>query len=84
MSERQINFTRHAADMLAERGIERGWVERVLDKPDVTAHDPKHENVFHAFRSIPERQGRVLRVVYSPSATEIRVITAFFDRSRRG
>lgn len=82
MSERQINFTRHAADMLAERGIERDWVERAINNPDAIEPDTERDNVFRAFRSIPERQGRVLRVVFSLGDNQIRVITAFFDRAR--
>jgi hypothetical protein len=83
MSERQINFTRHAADMLAERGIERQWVDLTVNEPDAIEPDSERGNVFRAFRSIPERQGRVLRVVYALSENQIRIITAFFDRSRR-
>jgi Domain of unknown function (DUF4258) len=82
MSERQINFTQHAADMLAERAIERQWVDRTVNEPDAIEPDPERGNVFRAFRSIPERQGRVLRVVYALSENQIRVITVFFDRAR--
>lgn len=38
----------------------------------------------HAFRPIPQFEHRVLRVVYNPSMTPPLVITAYFDRSRRG
>jgi hypothetical protein len=69
--------------MLAERGIDREWIERTIREPDEIEPDPSRANVIRAFRSIPERNGRVLRVVYSTSADQIRVITAFFDRARR-
>ncbi len=68
--------------MLAERGIEREWINSTIDRPDEVLPDSTRENVFRAFRSIPERDGRVLRVVYSQSESEIRVITAFFDRAK--
>lgn len=83
MAKPPIKFTRHAEDMLAERGIERGWVERTIGEPDTIEPDGARANVTRAFRSIPEREGRVLRVVYSMNDDEIRVITAFFDRARR-
>jgi len=69
--------------MLAERGIDRDWVDLTVNNPDIVEPDAARENVFRAFRSIPERQGRVLRVVYLQSGNETRVITAFFDRARR-
>lgn len=81
--EAYIKFTRHAEDMLTERGIERGWVERTINEPDESEPDHARPNVTRAFRSVPERGGRVLRVVYSTIGNEIRVITAFFDRARR-
>lgn len=83
MANPLVKFTRHAESMLAERGIERGWVERTINEPDESKPDHARPNVTRAFRPIPEREGRVLRVVYSTSDNEIRVITAFFDRARR-
>ena len=67
MGKHRISLTRHAADMLVERGIERQWVDRTVNEPDAIEPDPERGNVFRAFRSIPERQGRVLRVVYALS-----------------
>ncbi|KAB7782081.1 hypothetical protein F8B43_4836 [Methylorubrum populi] len=36
-----------------------------------------------AFRTVPERDGRVLRVVYVPIPGGARVVTMFLDRGRR-
>ena len=83
MAKQPIKFTRHAEDMLAERGIDRNWVERTINQPDAIEPDTARADVTRAFRSIPERDGRVLRVVYSTTDEQIRVITAFFDRARR-
>jgi uncharacterized protein DUF4258 len=83
MGEPRINLTRHAAAMLAERGIGRKWVDRTINEPDSVEPDSERANVYHAFRAIPEREGRVPRVVYSLSENEIRIFTAFFDRARR-
>jgi hypothetical protein len=38
--------------------------------------------MIRAFRRIPERDGRVLRVVYVPGDDHVRVITLFLDRGR--
>jgi uncharacterized DUF497 family protein len=83
MTGRPVTFTRHAETMLAERNIERAWVERVIGKPDFVEPDANLENVVRAFRAIAERGGRILRVVYSVRGNQIVVITAFFDRAKR-
>ena len=82
MGDDSISFTRHAEEMLAERNIERAWVERTIRDPEEVVDDERPGAV-RAYRAIPERDGRVLRVVYSKSSDEIRVITAFFDRAKR-
>lgn len=83
MSDQSLRFTKHAELMLAERHIRRDWINRAISVPDAIERDPNRENVFRAFRSIPERNGRILRVVYSQDGDDLRVITAFFDRARR-
>ena len=82
MAKHRITFTRHAETILAERDIDRDWVDRTVREPDEIEPDLERGN-FRAFRAIPERDGRVLRVVYSIGNDQIRVITAFFDRARR-
>ena len=76
-------YSDHANEMLAERGLEREWVERTLLSPDVIESDPKHPDRVRAYKALPERDGRVLRVVYVGSGEAYRVITLFLDRSRR-
>lgn len=78
-----IVYTLHAQQMLAERGIERHWVQRAIENPDETEFDPVYPEAIRAFRAVPENGGRVLRVVYIRDGSDIRIITAFFDRSRR-
>lgn len=78
-----IVFTRHSEDMLSERGIRREWVLEALRSPEVIERDPRHTDRWHAFRRIPQRQGRVLRVVYVIDGETFRVITQFLDRARR-
>jgi hypothetical protein len=60
-----IAYTKHALTMLAERGIERAWVERTILEPASIEPDPKPP-AMRAFRAVPERDSRVLRVVYVP------------------
>jgi len=85
MAERVERFvySDHAKEMLRERNIESEWVERTIIDPDAVESDPKHADRVRAFRALPERDGRVLRVVYVGSGEAYRVITLFLDRSRR-
>ncbi|HEX2555520.1 MAG TPA: DUF4258 domain-containing protein [Microvirga sp.] len=78
-----VSFGRHALDILAERGIERAWVEHTLRAPEAVENDPRHAGRMRAFRAIPERGGRVLRVVYVSTGDALHVITCFLDRGRR-
>lgn len=77
-----IVLTRHAETVAVERGLEREWIERTVRQPAVLEPDPARPGVKRAFRAVPEREGRVLRVAFVDEADEIRVLTAFLDRSR--
>lgn len=68
---------------MAERGIEMSWVERTLDAPERVEADPGDPSLLRAFGAIPERDGRILRVVYRPAGGAAFVVTAFFDRGAR-
>ena len=76
-------LSRHAEDMLVERRLEREWIEKTIAEPEELEHDPRRPGVLRAFRRIPERGNRVLRVVYVSAQQHVRVVTAFFDRGRR-
>lgn len=82
-SAKRFTYTNHAHDMLAEREIAPEWVERTVLEPETTEPDPKHPERVRAFRTVPERDGRVMRVVYVPDGDTYRVITLFLDRGRR-
>ncbi|BBF92469.1 DUF4258 domain-containing protein [Blastochloris tepida] len=78
-----IVYTRHAEDVMRERGLKFEWVKRTLASPDQDEPDPDEPTLRRAFKAIPERDGRVLRVVYGRTDDTLRVVTAFFDRDRR-
>lgn len=78
----EVTYSAHAVDMLIERKIEREWVERTIVSPESTEPDPIHKTRWRSYRAIPERDGRVLRVVYTVSGSNYRVITIFLDRGR--
>lgn len=84
MGEYRYELTAHAAAVIAERGIESAWVERVLRAAERVHADRSDPTLTHALGRIEERDQRVLRVVYNASASPPRVVTAYFDRRQRG
>lgn len=79
----RITYGPHALDNLVDRALDKAWIERTVLDPDTTEPDPKHPERIRAYRPVPERDGRVLRVVYVPSDEGVHIVTAFLDRSRR-
>jgi len=79
-----FQLTSHAEAAALKRKIELAWIERALSEPDWTHRDPAKAGVVHAFVRVPERNDRVLRVVYNASVHPLRVITVYFDRRVRG
>jgi hypothetical protein len=54
------------------------WVDRTVDSPErVEDHD---DGTRHYLARVPERGGRVLRVVLKPDADPPSVVTVFLDR----
>ena len=76
-------FSAHMQVVLHERGLDVAWVERVLTAPEWVEPDPNDPALIRAFASVPERGGRILRVVYRDEGTTTFVVTAFFDRGAR-
>ncbi len=65
---------------MAARVISREWVARILMAPTVVEPDSEDPALRHALGRIPERQDRVLRVVYNQSVTPWRIVTVYLDR----
>jgi hypothetical protein len=74
----------HAATVIAERDIEVAWLELAMTRPDRVEPHRFDPALKHAFVRIPDRGDRVLRVVYNPSRTPPKIVTAYFDRQQRG
>jgi hypothetical protein len=76
----RLILSRHAEEAMRRRGLEWDWVHRALLSPDRTEPDKQHPERQHALRIIPERNKKVLRVVWARTGDDFVVITAFFDR----
>jgi hypothetical protein len=64
----RVIFSQHALRRLAERAIPPTWVEIAVAGPDWGTPDPNDPALTRAYKSLPEADGRILRV------------TAFLDR----
>ena len=76
-------LTAHAATVLAAREIPLEWVARVLAQPRKIEPDRQDPALRHALARIPERGGRVMRVVYNDTTRPWRIVTAYFDRGQK-
>ena len=84
MSEKtEYELSTHAAMVMAEREIPEEWVARVPSNPERAARDASDPALLHALGRIPERDDRVLRVVYNETTHPYRIVTAYFDRAMR-
>ena len=79
-----LEYTRHARHVMAERRIPSEWAELAVTEPALRMDDPGDPDVERFFRPFPEYGGRMLRVVVNTRAAPWRVISAFFDRSMKG
>ena len=82
-ASKPIYYPAHALTAMRERELEASWIERTVYGPDWVQADPNHAEIERRFRIIPERDGRVLRVVVVETPEEIRIVTAFLDRRAR-
>ena len=74
-------FTVHASDMLKEREIPAEWVLDVINAPD--EKNLSSDGNTHYFKSLPERENRILHVVVNETVEPNRIVTLFLDRRRR-
>ena len=78
-----VRFTAHALEMMDERGVAVAWVVAALEAPSRREVDPRGLPLMRSYLAVPERGGRVLRVVHRTEGATTVVITAHFDRGAR-
>ena len=78
-----FELTAHAVAVMTARRISKVWVEHVLMTPERIEPDRADPDLRHALGRIPERDDRILRVVYNKNTEPWRVVTAYFDRTMR-
>lgn len=70
-----VEFTKHAENMLVERGFDRDFIVQVVFQPDWT--EERGSDEWHAFKRVGNK---VLRVVVAGKQPPFRVVTMFYDR----
>jgi hypothetical protein len=83
MTEKTLTYTRHVEVAIEERELNRDWIERTVRSPDWVAPDTTTLGAVRHFKAIPEYGNRILRVACLESPSEIRILTAFFDRKAK-
>lgn len=71
---KDINFTKHAEDMLVERGFQKDFIENVVSQPEWAERG--EGDMWYAFKRIGKK---VLRVVVKGDKPSM-VITMYYDR----
>jgi Domain of unknown function (DUF4258) len=79
----QLILTFHARVRAAERQLRIGWIEQTARHPDWAEPDANDPFVERPFRAIKVFGSRILRVACVETSSEIRVISAMFDRNAR-
>lgn len=74
----EFEFSKHALDMIYERGINKDWISDTINDPDLTEFISDEE--LHYIKQIKEFGNRYLRVVVNPYSQPKRIIALFFDR----
>ena len=74
-------FTTHARDMLREREIPEQWVLNAIGEPDEKSMES--DGNVHYFKTLSERDNRVLHIVVNETVEPNRIVTLFLDRRRR-
>jgi len=80
---KRIVLSNHARTAMTERGLDLAWIERTAREPEWTEPEPADPALERRFRAVPERDGRILRVVCGEDDATITIVTAFLDRRAR-
>ena len=81
---RPYDLTQHAKDVISERNIQVGWIEQVLELPELVEPDADDPPLTHHVGRIKEYGNRALRVVFNSRANPVRIVRVCFDRKMRG
>lgn len=77
-------LTEHARRRIIQRGISLEWIVRVLESPEQEEPDEEDPELYKAWGHIPESGDRLLCVVYNETTEPWRIVTVYFERTRRG
>jgi hypothetical protein len=72
-------LTDHATKRCMRRGINEAWIREALENPATIEQDTHDSDLVHVLWPVPEKEFRILRVIYNETVHPVAVVTAFFD-----
>jgi len=75
----EYRLSRHALDVMTERGIKEKWIRDTIQNPSLK-HEKSSKEI-NLFSPIDENDNRCLKVVVNP--VSMIVVTVYFDRNMR-
>ncbi len=79
-----FEVTKHAAVVIAARGIKHEWIEHAILHPSKVHADAADPMLEHHLAPISAFGFRVLRVIFKRGTVPPMVVTAYFDRTMKG
>lgn len=78
-----FQLTDHARLRMRQRGVEVEWIERALENPDRMERDPNDDQLRRVYKRIHDAGDAVMRVVYNPSRSPVRIVTVLWEARRK-
>lgn len=72
-------LTDHARKRCIKRKIKPEWIAAALTFPAYIENDVDDSALVHVLLRIPEKNFRVLRVIYNETVEPVAVVTVYFD-----
>ena len=72
-------LTDHAKKRCLQRKIKPEWISKTLTHPERIENDEDDSSLIHTLLRIPEKNFRVLRVIYNEPLEPVAIVTAYFD-----
>ena len=79
-----FKLSAHYEKVIFERNFNMVWVVKTFNKPDKIEIDLKDNTLEHRLKIITDYDSRILRIICNKTVSPVLIITAFFDRRKKG
>ncbi len=77
-------LSKHAKEVIARRGIDTEWISYALSFYVLKDTDPQDPTLTRFYVEIKQRENRVLRVCVNCNKNPWIIVSAHFDRNKKG